>query len=70
MATLKATLTTYQDIYGIGSYFSDWNCPNTQGSGGLYCQWVGNYQSEGTSAAEPVQLTQTFRVTNPTGKVY
>ncbi|MHB1868417.1 MAG: hypothetical protein ACYCPP_05670 [Nitrososphaerales archaeon] len=70
MATLKATLTTYQDIYGTGSYFADWNCPNTQGSGGLYCQWNGTYQSEGTSTAEPVQATQVFRVVNPTGKVY
>ena len=70
MATLKATLTTYQDIYGTGSYFADYAVPATQGSGPLTTVWSGSYQSSGTLTAEPVQATQVFRVVNPTGKVY
>jgi hypothetical protein len=69
MATLKATLTTYQDIYGVGSFFGEYNVPSNQGSGSLYAVWTGSYQSNGTSSAQPVQATQVFRVINPTGKV-
>lgn len=70
MSTLKETLTTYQDIYGTGSYFADYNVPNGTASGPLYVVWSGSYQSSDTGVAEPVQATQTFRVVNPTGKVY
>src|SRR5579875_1842256 len=66
MGTLKATLNPYQDIYGVGSYFADYNVPGNQGSGPLYVVWSGSYQSQGTSQAEPVQATQVFRVINPT----
>lgn len=69
MATLKSTLTPYQDVYGTGSYFADYNVPASQGSGPLYVVWIGSYESEGTSASEPVQATQVFRVTNPMGVV-
>ena len=69
MATLLATLTPIQDIYGTGSYFADYNMSATQGSGPLYVVWAGSYTSEGTSTPFPVQGIQTFRVTNPSGKV-
>ena len=69
MAILKATLTTYQDIYGNGSYFADWTVGSTQGSGPLYVVWSGTYESIGTSSALEVQATQVFRVTNPSGIV-
>ncbi|MHB8603522.1 MAG: hypothetical protein ACYC9R_12885 [Nitrosotalea sp.] len=69
MATLLATLTIDQDIYGIGSFFADYSVPSTQGSGPLYAVWSGTYESSGTSTAMPVQATQVFRVTNPSGKV-
>lgn len=70
MATVLDTLTTYQDIYGTGSYFADWNCPSGTGSGSnYYVVWAGSYQSKGTLTSEPVQATQVFRIVNPTSKV-
>jgi hypothetical protein len=69
MATLLATLSPVQDIYGTGSYFADYSVSATQGSGALYATWSGTYQSIGTSSALPLQATQVFRVINPSGKV-
>ena len=69
MATLKATLTAVQDIYGTGSYFADYNVSSSQGSGPLYVVWSGTYESSGTSSSFPVQATQVFRVVNPSGHV-
>ena len=68
-ANLLQSLTPVQDIYGIGSYFSDYSVSSTAGSGTLYVQWEGTYQSSGTPSALAVQATQVFRVTNPSGKV-
>jgi hypothetical protein len=69
LATLLSSLTIYQDVYGTGSYFADYNVPSTQGSGPLFCQWLGTYESVGTSAAFPVEAIQSFRVINEMGVV-
>ncbi len=53
MATLDATLLPVQDIYGIGSYFADFNVPGSQGSGPLYVVWNGSYESSGTASPLP-----------------
>ena len=69
LATLLSTVTIYQDVYGIGSYFGDYNVPSSQGTGPLTAVWNGTYESIGTSAALPVQAMQPFRVINEMGIV-
>jgi hypothetical protein len=69
LATLLSTVTIYQDVYGIGSYFGDYNVPSIQGSGPLTFVWSGSYQSIGTNSSLPVLAQDDFRVTNSMGVV-
>jgi hypothetical protein len=69
LATLLSTVTIYQDVYGVGSYFGDYNVPSSQGTGPLTAVWSGSYQSIGTNSSLPVQAFQEFRVINEMGVV-
>ncbi|MHB1907761.1 MAG: hypothetical protein ACYCQJ_02680 [Nitrososphaerales archaeon] len=64
LSTLLSTLTIYQDIYGTGSYFSDYAVSSSQGTGNLTALWSGTYESQGTQSVLPVQAAQTFKVVN------
>jgi hypothetical protein len=69
LANLLSNVTIYQDVYGLGSYFGDYNVPSSQGTGPLTAVWNGSYESVGTSTALPVQAFQVFRVINEMGVV-
>lgn len=65
-AQVGTTPTIYEDKYGIGSYFFDFNVPTTQGAGAIYAEWTGSYQSsDNPSGAFPVIANITLRVVQP-----